>query len=245
MATTERDRYGFRLRGERSTRLEAFVDAAFAFAVTLLAIGGNDVPQSLGDLRRLLLDIPAFAGSFVLIAQIWWSHYKHSQRYGLEDGVTVFYSLLLVFLVLVFVYPLKLLFIAFFAWISDGWLQSGSVEMGSTLDLRTMFAVYGIAYAVLSALFCGMFLHVLKLRTQLGLDPRELLHTRYDLRHWCLNLGFGVISSLLALGLPERLPYGWMHGLPGLIYFALGPAHGLLVWRRQCALRLLPPAPVN
>ncbi len=38
------DRYGFRLRGGENTRIEAFTDAAFAFAVTLLMIGGG-VPK--------------------------------------------------------------------------------------------------------------------------------------------------------------------------------------------------------
>ena len=37
---------GFRLRGQSVTRLETFVDAAFAFALTLLVIAGDDLPDS-------------------------------------------------------------------------------------------------------------------------------------------------------------------------------------------------------
>jgi hypothetical protein len=37
---------GFRLRGLEMTRLEAFVDAAFAFAVTMLVIAGQQMAGS-------------------------------------------------------------------------------------------------------------------------------------------------------------------------------------------------------
>ncbi|MGB9155391.1 MAG: hypothetical protein WCB20_02790, partial [Chthoniobacterales bacterium] len=40
-------RGGFRLRGLEMTRLESFVDAAFAFAVSLLVIAGQQVPDDL------------------------------------------------------------------------------------------------------------------------------------------------------------------------------------------------------
>ena len=38
---------GFRERGAQVTRLEAFVDAAFAFSLTMLVISTNDVPRSI------------------------------------------------------------------------------------------------------------------------------------------------------------------------------------------------------
>ena len=41
-------------RGREVTRIEAFVDAAFAFAVTLLVISFNALPDSADDLRGAL-----------------------------------------------------------------------------------------------------------------------------------------------------------------------------------------------
>ena len=35
-------------RGDKSTRVEAFVDAAFAFALTLWVIAGDSIPASVG-----------------------------------------------------------------------------------------------------------------------------------------------------------------------------------------------------
>jgi uncharacterized membrane protein len=41
-------------RGEKVTRLEAFVDAAFAFSVTLLVISGDKIPTSVDELIQAL-----------------------------------------------------------------------------------------------------------------------------------------------------------------------------------------------
>ena len=44
-------RDGFRQRGEDMTRLETFTDAAFAFAVTLLVVGGGDsIPSDFDEM---------------------------------------------------------------------------------------------------------------------------------------------------------------------------------------------------
>jgi hypothetical protein len=45
-------RGGFRLRGLEMTRLESFVDATFAFAVSLLVVAGQQVPDDLDTLLR-------------------------------------------------------------------------------------------------------------------------------------------------------------------------------------------------
>jgi hypothetical protein len=42
---------GFRLRGIAMTRLETFIDAAFAFAITMLVIAGHQIPD---DIETLL-----------------------------------------------------------------------------------------------------------------------------------------------------------------------------------------------
>ena len=45
---------------------------------------------------------------------IWRGHYRFSRRYGLEDPYTVFLNVVLLFLVLFFVYPLKFVFTMLF-----------------------------------------------------------------------------------------------------------------------------------
>ena len=50
-----------------SHRLDAFVDAAFAFAVSLLIIAGGEPLRSFDDLLHALMRIPAFLAGFALI----------------------------------------------------------------------------------------------------------------------------------------------------------------------------------
>jgi hypothetical protein len=64
------DAKGFRLRGLASTRLENFVDASFAFALTMLVISVNDIPHSMDALLLALRGIPAYAASFALLLKI-------------------------------------------------------------------------------------------------------------------------------------------------------------------------------
>ena len=91
------------------TRIETFVDAAFAFAFTMLVISIDEIPQSPVELFELSKDIPAFLLSAMVLGLIWFSHSNWSRIFGLQDKLTVNLSLALVMLVLVFVYPIKLM----------------------------------------------------------------------------------------------------------------------------------------
>ena len=55
----------FRLRGVNMTRMETFADAAFAFAVTMLVISVEAVPQNYEEFAAALKSIPAFFASFL------------------------------------------------------------------------------------------------------------------------------------------------------------------------------------
>src|SRR5689334_21939870 len=94
---------GFIHRGVNVTRLEAFVDAAFAFAVTLLVISLDSIPTSIPAMLVALKGVPAFAASFIQIMIFWSAHATWSRRFGLDDAPSQRLSLVLVFLVLVYV----------------------------------------------------------------------------------------------------------------------------------------------
>src|SRR5690348_8980886 len=135
------DRYGFHYRGGENTRIEAFTDATFAFAVTLLMIGGGHVPTNVDQLTSALAGLPGYAASFALLCLFWHAHYTWYRRYGIEDGRSVLLSLLLVFLVLIYVYPLHMMFNAAIS------IGGGSAPARSAHDWRVMYEVFGIAYA--------------------------------------------------------------------------------------------------
>jgi len=76
---------GFRLRGTQMTRLETFLDAAFAFATTMLVISAGEIPKNYPELILALKEIPSFLASFLIIMLFWIGHRTWSRRYGLED----------------------------------------------------------------------------------------------------------------------------------------------------------------
>ena len=101
-------------RRHEVSRLEAFSDAAFAFALTLLVVS-LDVPRSYDELMRTMRGFPSFACCFALLVWIWHEHNIFFRRYGLQDAWTVFINSMLLFVTLFYVYPLKFMFDSMFA----------------------------------------------------------------------------------------------------------------------------------
>ena len=218
---------GFRLRGLEMTRLESFVDAAFAFTVTMLVIAGQQVPDNIVALLKAFKDVPAFAASIAVLAIFWKGHWLWSRRYGLEDNTSIVISWALIFTMLVYVYPLKLVFGGMFYALSNGWLGLRlTVETYS--QGRALFALYAAGFSALALEILMLNLHAWRLRVPLHLDEREQRMTRGELTGWSIPVCVGLVSLLLALTLPP----GWI-GWSGWIYFSMLILLPLQRWRRR------------
>lgn len=226
------DRYGFRYRGGENTRIEAFTDAAFAFAVTLLMIGGGHVPTNADQLLKALDDVPGYAASFALLCLFWYAHYKWYRRYGIEDGRSILLSLLLVFLVLIYVYPLHMMFNAAIAIGAASGFQVRTWD-----DWKTMYVVFGVAYASMSVVILLFYLHAQRLREQLDLDAAEIAITQSGTLRWVISAGVGILSALLAL-LLHPAAQGALYALPGFTYCLIALSGSMLRRRltRQLAI---------
>src|SRR5947199_9266450 len=134
---------GFRLRGMEMTRLETFIDAAFAFAISMLVIAANQVPDNIEELLGAFRHVPAFVASVVVLGIFWRGHWLWSRRYGLEDGVSIFISWAMIVTILIYMYPLKAIF-------SSMWFLLSSGRVGNTLgahsesQMRSLFAVFAL-----------------------------------------------------------------------------------------------------
>ena len=176
MATCPRDG-GKILRGHNMTRIETFVDAAFAFALTLLVISIDEIPRSPAQLVETARDIPAFVISALLIGQLWLVHVGWSRIFGLQDRVTVFLSLALVMLVLIFVYPLKLMFQSGIIYFSSGALGANvMVDDGewTDIDVSNMFLFTAAGVLCLVVIVIALYLYGLRFREQLRLNAFEV-----------------------------------------------------------------------
>lgn len=187
------ERDGFRFRGNEVTRLESFSDAVFGFALTLLVVS-LDVPKTFDDLFNTMRGFPAFAICFTLLAMIWNSHYKFCRRYGLDDFVTRLLTLVMLFLVLFFVYPLKFLFNFSFG----GLLGARGPMIVSFRDFSELLTIYALGFAAVYAAFALLYRHAWKLRDELDLNELERYDTRHFIYRFLLVICVGLLAALLA-----------------------------------------------
>ncbi|MEM1411779.1 MAG: DUF1211 domain-containing protein [Pseudomonadota bacterium] len=193
----------FRLRGLDTTRIEVFVDAAFAFAVTMLAISFDAIPSNFEEMITALKKSPAFIVAVAQLVWIWWAHNVWSRRFGLDDAMTAALSAALVIVVMIYVYPLRVLAEGAFHWLTGGFLP-GSFQLQSLDELRDMFVILGIGFALLCALFCLFNAYALKRGEALHLDALERFHLGTSIRVWLGSAGCAALSITLALLLPDR-----------------------------------------
>lgn len=206
---------GFRLRGTGTTRLETFLDAAFAFATTLLVISLGSIPDSYEELILALKGIPAFAASFVSIIFLWLLHRKWSQRYGLEDKVSTLISLTLIFIILVYVYPLKMVFSALFAWLSGGWFPS-TFNLQNASELANLFIIYGLGFAAVMLMYTLLYKRALSNSKVLQLNDLEILKTKNDLFLNFVLFLTAILSALFAFIFPVYIAV-----YAGFVYWSL------------------------
>ncbi len=222
---------GFYHRGAEVTRLEAFVDASFAFALSLLVIAGNDMPRSTEELFSSLKTIPAYGASFLLLTQFWRSHANWSRRYGLDDEYSQRLSLLLIFLVLIFVYPMNMVFGSLFSVLSNGYLPL-RFELKNTSEFRQLFVIFGVAFFSMGSVMVLLYHRALVKADALSLAAHERVLTKLALQRWALIPIVAGSSILLAVVLPTRLDQTLWIGMPGFIYFVLN-ASSIYFSRRE------------
>jgi hypothetical protein len=192
---------GFRMRGLEMTRIEVFVDAAFAFAVTMLVISFDAIPTSFPEVVVAIKGIPAFMVAVIQLVWIWYSHNKWSKRYGLDTAYTVVLSTALLIVVLIYIYPMRIMAQGMFAWITRGYLHI-SFNLASLEELAAMFVFLGIGFVALCLVFVLMYRYAASLEKELRLNDFELHETRTLAQSWLGAAGIGVICIILAMTLP-------------------------------------------
>jgi hypothetical protein len=226
-------REGFTWRGEEITRIESLSDAVFGFAIALLIVS-TEVPKTYNELTHTLEGFCAFAVCFTLLMGIWYKHYLYFRRYNMEDMKSIVLTMILLFLVLFYTYPLKFLFMSFLGpggpiMIAFGLGGKEREQMITSMSqLEHIYLFYGIGFMAVYAVFAIMYQHAYSMRNSLGLTELEIWDTKHEVRESIMSCGVGLLSIIVAeLGEPWINFSGMAYSLMGFV----GWAHGS--WSRK------------
>ncbi len=233
-----RDADGFRLRGTQASRLETFVDAAFAFAVTLLVVSFDAMPASVPELHEALRRAPAFLAGFAILAMFWATHHRFSRRTGLSDARVTTLGLLLIAVALLYVYPLRLIMGVGLHFLTFGWAPSPIPIGFAAGEFRSLYVIYGLGFAAMCITMLLLNRHGLARADALGLDPVErcLLKQEAGAMAWLL---IPTVASIFLALLPMP-PRTLFQGLPGIVYCKLAvlmPWYGVRSARELARVR--------
>lgn len=215
------------------SRLEAFSDAIFGFAATLLVVD-LDAPATYAELTANVNHFVAFALSFGTLVLLWAVHNGFFRRYEMEDAGTVVLNAVFLFLIVFYVYPLKFAWTTFVGFTLGGVLDVPRVPMTPD-SLAGMFAIYGAGWTATFTALSLLYLHAWRRRDALGLDALAAFDAVTHARYYGMFVLTGLVSVALAM-----TQVGVALGVPGHAYFLLGPLcwwHGTRRARARETLR--------
>lgn len=207
------------------SRLEGFSDAVFGFGLAVLAVSAQP-PTSYSQLMDQMLGGVSFAFCFALFAWIWAEHNSFFRRYGLQDGYTTFLNSVLLFLVLLYMYPLKFMLDSMFVRLLPARLSPP--EPMRLHQLANASMVYALGFIAIFLVFVLLYRHAFAKREELGLSEVEAFDARAHLRHHLFSASVGLMSLLIAAFAPlEFAP------IAPASFFLMGPGHWYLGVRSE------------
>jgi uncharacterized membrane protein len=199
---------------EATKRIDNFTDAAFAFSVSLMVVGAGGSAADSSTLESAVAAIPSFAIGFAIIALFWFSHVQWRALRGPGDGRSLLLTLLLVFMVLVYIVPLRSMSLSFAAFLT----RDFGAYRGS---LGQLFTIYGLGFTAMSALTALLFRDALRNEALDAGQRREALGQCWI---WVILAATGAASTILAM-IPGP------HFFAPFLYATLPVSIGLFSWR--------------
>jgi hypothetical protein len=227
---------GFRMRGAPISRLDVFSDVVLGIALVLLVVS-LAIPRNFTQLRS---PTPAFTTSaicFLMLVNVWFSHYLFFRRYGLNDRVTVALNAALLGIVLFCVYPLKFLYTTLFTWL----VHNDFSARFAAVQINGMLVLYALGFTTVFFLVAALYWNAWHQRDRLGLSGLERLLTVSSIVNALGMAAVGLIACLAAL----LMPPSWAL-YSAVLYFLILPwkaLNTLYFSRKAKLLRQLVAAP--
>jgi uncharacterized membrane protein len=205
----------FRNRAHEVSRIEAFSDVIFGFAISLLVVS-LEAPKTYAQMMEMLRGFLPFAICFWLFIDIWFEHHHFYKRYALQDKLTMFLNTLLLFVILFYVYPLKYVFTLFAMGIFGEHVELPAG--GQTF----LFTIYGIGLTLVCWILAAMYRQAWKKRDELQLNAVEVIDTLESVYDNFFMGVFGIISIAIA--------HSRFAALSGVIYFLIAIPKTAVPW---------------
>lgn len=187
---------------QSKSRLESFSDSIFAFAATLLVVSLN-IPETFEALKTNLISFFSFGFSFLALVLLWKTHNNLFRRIKIIDNWVVMLNMLLLFVILFYVYPLKFLTN----------LPTGISVIGSVEELSELFQIYGLGFILIFLCFSMIYAYQYKVSNEVSYKSTM----KYYAGFFFIFVLMGIISIIMA-----KLNIGVKYGLPGFIYALVG-----------------------
>ncbi|MEM9895368.1 MAG: hypothetical protein AAF789_03285, partial [Bacteroidota bacterium] len=168
---------------------------------------------------------------------VWYQHYNFFLRYGLQDRKTVVVNTSVLFLLLLYVYPLKFL-TQFLFEITTYFMfgQSGAdysfIQQFSIENMRYLLIIYGLGAALLFLSISWLYRHAYACREFLKLSEYEIQITKNSCYVNLVMASIPLFSFLFVLISPFNNP-GLNFSIAGFVYFLYTPVMILFGRRLQ------------
>ena len=212
----------FTWRGADVSRVENLSDIVFALVLTLAA--AQSVPSSFEELSALWRDAISLGACFAILLTIWRTHHVFFRRYDLQDGKTLTLNAILLFLILVYIYPLKFMTNFVVDFFTGGFEGQDVTAILTISEVSWLYVIYGGFFASVYGVFALLYAHALSRADEIGLSARERAYTRFEIEFAISVAILTAIIIALAFTLPPIIaPFsGVLFSLMGVNAYICG-----------------------
>jgi hypothetical protein len=195
----------------------------FALAIAQLILSSTSPSNYAALVDSLTLILP-FGITITLIFRLWLQHVRFFYYYNLTDSLVYKANIVLLFLILIYVYPLKFLFTVFFQIMYTLIFEAGNnypwivTNVLSGTDGSGLMVFFGIGGASIYGIYALLYRHVLKNKAELALTTAEVHITKTDLLFNICRIAVSLLSAAIAY---FRIGGNWSFPVAGSCYLIL------------------------